>query len=147
MFHIFPSDLDPANGSKFKLKIWSPTANINVRFQLEKEGNQEQELNKAINEFGTQPFDFENDLLFRAAIINLGENKIILTLSMPHIITDGWSINILLNDMLSLIAHQRAGNALTHRWTCQSSSVALSAPSLASLPVSQCLKEALRQSH
>jgi hypothetical protein len=40
MFNIFPMDIDPAGGTTFKFKIWSPKANINVRFQLEKEGNQ-----------------------------------------------------------------------------------------------------------
>ncbi|CAL2093834.1 immunoglobulin-like domain-containing protein [Tenacibaculum sp. 190524A05c] len=40
MFHIFGSDIDATKGTTFKVKIWSPTANINVRFQLEKEGNQ-----------------------------------------------------------------------------------------------------------
>ncbi|WP_452603186.1 immunoglobulin-like domain-containing protein [Pontimicrobium sp. MEBiC06410] len=39
-FHIFSQDLDPTAGTTFKVKMWSPNANINVRFQLEKEGNQ-----------------------------------------------------------------------------------------------------------
>ena len=40
MFNVFASDFDAAAGTTFKVKIWSPKANINVRFQLEKEGNQ-----------------------------------------------------------------------------------------------------------
>ncbi|MCW5517862.1 PKD domain-containing protein [Muriicola sp. Z0-33] len=39
-FNIFAADIDPAGGTTFKMKIWSPNPNINVRFQLEKEGNQ-----------------------------------------------------------------------------------------------------------
>ncbi|WP_299887204.1 immunoglobulin-like domain-containing protein [uncultured Lacinutrix sp.] len=39
-FHIFSQDIDPTAGNTFKVKMWSPNANINVRFQLEKEGNQ-----------------------------------------------------------------------------------------------------------
>ncbi len=39
-FNVFSADFDPADGDLFKLKIWSPNAGINVRFQLEKEGNQ-----------------------------------------------------------------------------------------------------------
>lgn len=38
MFNIFSSNLDLSKGTTFKIKIWSPNANINVRFQLEKEG-------------------------------------------------------------------------------------------------------------
>ena len=40
MFNVFASDIDPSAGNTFKVKMWSPKANINVRFQLEKEGNQ-----------------------------------------------------------------------------------------------------------
>ncbi|MGB5237691.1 MAG: hypothetical protein WBN59_08670, partial [Flavobacteriaceae bacterium] len=40
LFHIFPADIDPADGTSFVVKIWSPKPNINLRFQLEKEGNQ-----------------------------------------------------------------------------------------------------------
>ncbi|MHA7865646.1 MAG: hypothetical protein ACX93J_15100, partial [Flagellimonas marinaquae] len=39
-FNVFPQDLSSTGGTTFKMKIWSPNAEINVRFQLEKEGNQ-----------------------------------------------------------------------------------------------------------
>lgn len=38
MYNIFPQDIDLSKGITFKLKIWSPKANVNVRLQLEKEG-------------------------------------------------------------------------------------------------------------
>jgi hypothetical protein len=38
MFNIFPSNLDLNAGTEFTVKVWSPKAGINVRFQLEKEG-------------------------------------------------------------------------------------------------------------
>jgi len=40
VFHVFSQDLDASAGTTFKVKMWSPNANINVRLQLEKEGNQ-----------------------------------------------------------------------------------------------------------
>lgn len=39
-FNIFPEDISAQGGNTFTFKIWSPNAGINVRFQLEKEGNQ-----------------------------------------------------------------------------------------------------------
>ncbi|KAA2218662.1 PKD domain-containing protein [Maribacter flavus] len=39
-FNVFPQDLSATGGTTFKMKIWSPNAGVNVRFQLEKEGNQ-----------------------------------------------------------------------------------------------------------
>ncbi|MCM4157314.1 PKD domain-containing protein [Gramella sp. AN32] len=39
IFHIFPQDIDLSKGRTFSFKIWSPKAGINVRMQLEKEGD------------------------------------------------------------------------------------------------------------
>ena len=39
IFHIFPSDIDLSQGTTFTIKVWSPKANVNVKFQLEKEGS------------------------------------------------------------------------------------------------------------
>ncbi|WP_297703697.1 hypothetical protein [uncultured Eudoraea sp.] len=38
IFHIFPQDIDLNASQEFTIKIWSPKAGVNVRFQLEKEG-------------------------------------------------------------------------------------------------------------
>ncbi|MGB0522261.1 MAG: DUF5011 domain-containing protein, partial [Flammeovirgaceae bacterium] len=64
-FNIFTQDIDPAGGNIFKVKVWSPNAGINFRFQLEKEGNQgpivtynvDQTLNTA-NQWVELTFDF-----------------------------------------------------------------------------------------
>lgn len=37
-FKIFNQNIDLSQGTTFKIKIWSPEAGVNVRFQLEKEG-------------------------------------------------------------------------------------------------------------
>ena len=40
VFHIFPQNIDLSQGTTFSFKMWSPKAGINVRFQLEKEGEE-----------------------------------------------------------------------------------------------------------
>ena len=40
MFNLFTEDISATGGTTFKVKVWSPKANANFRFQLEKEGNQ-----------------------------------------------------------------------------------------------------------
>ena len=40
MFNIFNQNISATGGKTFKVKVWSPNANVNFRFQLEKEGNQ-----------------------------------------------------------------------------------------------------------
>ncbi|TRO67521.1 hypothetical protein [Christiangramia sabulilitoris] len=39
IFHIFPNNIDLSQGTTFSIKVWSPKANVNVRFQLELEGS------------------------------------------------------------------------------------------------------------
>ena len=39
IFQIFPENIDLSQGTTFTIKVWSPKANVNVRFQLEKEGS------------------------------------------------------------------------------------------------------------
>lgn len=67
VFHIFNTNIDPGKGSAFKFKIWSPKENINVRFQLEKEGADGNPPNIFIDQTLTQSntwvemtFDFSN---------------------------------------------------------------------------------------
>ncbi len=64
MFNVFDTDIDFSSKTTFTIKIWSPKAGINVRFQLEKEGggggptvSLDQTVANA-NEWTTLTFDF-----------------------------------------------------------------------------------------
>ncbi|MBR1240318.1 amino acid adenylation domain-containing protein [Bradyrhizobium sp. AUGA SZCCT0274] len=45
------------------------------------------------------PFDLANGPLFRASLAKLGGARHVLQLTSPHIIVDGWSLDILLRDL------------------------------------------------
>ncbi|WP_340619899.1 amino acid adenylation domain-containing protein [Xenorhabdus siamensis] len=47
----------------------------------------------------THPFDFGEGPLIRAQLLKLAEKQHILLLTQHHIITDGWSLNILMNEL------------------------------------------------
>jgi amino acid adenylation domain-containing protein len=53
---------------------------------------------KILNHEAIRPFDLEKESLFRAALICLEEEKNLLLLNMHHIISDGWSIEILIEE-------------------------------------------------
>jgi len=57
-------------------------------------------------EEGQRPFDLASDSLFRTTLFRLGEQEHVLLLVMHHIISDGWSIDVLMRDV------PRAYNAL-----------------------------------
>src|SRR5262249_30713340 len=64
----------------------------------------------AIEEART-PFDLAAGPLFRAGLLELGGNEWVLLLTMHHIISDGWSVNVLLNELSALYGAYSQGQA------------------------------------
>ncbi|SFU42731.1 non-ribosomal peptide synthetase [Xenorhabdus koppenhoeferi] len=65
---------------------------------------------EAISEHETsQPFDFVQGPLIRGRLLRLAEEDHILLLTQHHIISDGWSLNILLNELSTLYHAFREG--------------------------------------
>ena len=52
-----------------------------------------------------QPFDFENGPFLRAQVMKLSEEEHVLLLITHHIVCDGWSGNILLDELQTLYFH------------------------------------------
>jgi amino acid adenylation domain-containing protein len=50
------------------------------------------------------PFDLEHGPLLRAALLRLGPADHVLSLAMHHIVSDGWSMEILVRDLTTLYA-------------------------------------------
>ncbi len=56
----------------------------------------------AVTKEANTPFDLQNDMLFRATVIALSEQDHLLLITMHHIISDGWSIDILQRELITL---------------------------------------------
>jgi tyrocidine synthetase-3 len=59
-----------------------------------------QDMSEYINRDAYKPFNLEEGPLIRASLIQLQEEKFILYYNLHHIISDGWSMKILSNDVL-----------------------------------------------
>ncbi|MEM9271684.1 MAG: amino acid adenylation domain-containing protein [Cyanobacteria bacterium P01_F01_bin.143] len=70
---------------------------INEQKNLESQGDFA--VKRFLKEFAQQPFDLIQGPLFRAQIFCLAPQEHILLLSMHHIISDGWSTEILLKEI------------------------------------------------
>jgi amino acid adenylation domain-containing protein len=69
------------------------------------------ELNRlAILEAG-QPFDFERGPLIRGRLVQLADDDHVLLLTMHHIVSDGWSMGILINELSELYRAYRLGES------------------------------------
>ena len=56
-------------------------------------------LQQLIKHEASQPFDLENGPLFRVRLIEMSDNNHLLLSTMHHIISDGWSSGILVNEV------------------------------------------------
>ena len=70
------------------------------QYELQNENNPEAVAKKIIEDDTYKPFDLANGPLIRASIFQIAANKYIFYYNMHHIISDGWSLNVLANDVM-----------------------------------------------
>ena len=63
------------------------------------ENERQQEATKTVLLEAARPFDLSSGPLLRALIVRLSETDHVLLLAMHHIISDGWSIDLLLSEL------------------------------------------------
>jgi len=56
-----------------------------------------------------RPFDLERGPLLRASLLRLGPERHVLLLCLHHIVSDGWSMGVLMNELGALYGAFRAG--------------------------------------
>ena len=87
------------------IKQWVlPTANVACAI-AQKDFSKESDAQTAAfayaKEDSFKPFDLENGPLFRVNLLKVSDNHTILYYNMHHIISDGWSLDVLAKDLMS----------------------------------------------
>ncbi|URZ07045.1 non-ribosomal peptide synthetase [Clostridium felsineum] len=88
----------------FKLEKGLPVQVIldSVDFELQRYNSKRDDLEEMLKSI-IKPFDIGNEILFRVALIKLEyENKYVVVMDAHHIILDGYSINIILSDLIKI---------------------------------------------
>ncbi|MGB3122283.1 MAG: amino acid adenylation domain-containing protein, partial [Pseudomonas sp.] len=68
----------------------------------------EQAVNDAATRQSLLPFDLEHGPLLRVQVLKLGEQQHVLLLTLHHIVSDGWSMNVLIDEFIRCYdAHDR----------------------------------------
>ncbi|QKQ75236.1 non-ribosomal peptide synthetase [Nostoc sp. TCL240-02] len=80
------------------LQIISPSLTINIPV-LDLQGLEESEVQQIVTKEARQPFDLSNGPLLRVTLLRLGPESHVLVLIMHHIITDGWSMGIFIQEL------------------------------------------------
>ncbi|WP_424102173.1 non-ribosomal peptide synthase/polyketide synthase [Moorena producens] len=91
------------NGTPTQVIHPNSTININVvDLQQYQEAERETILQQEVQQEATTPFDLEVAPLIRCKLWQLDSTEYVLVLTMHHIISDGWSIGILIQELSSL---------------------------------------------
>ncbi len=101
----------PARGGKPELLIHAePRTQIQVE-DLSGREDPESEARQAVIEANRMPFDLAVDPLVRAHIFKLGADQHVIAFCMHHIISDGWSLSVLVGEIAALYHAYSAGGA------------------------------------
>jgi amino acid adenylation domain-containing protein len=60
------------------------------------------EMRLRMNEEAQRPFDLARGPLLRVLLLQLGEDEYVMLLTLHHIVTDGWSLGVLVRDLSTL---------------------------------------------
>ncbi|WAN69458.1 amino acid adenylation domain-containing protein [Moorena producens JHB] len=91
------------NGTPIQVIHPHSTININVvDLQQYPEAERETILHQQIQQEATTPFDLEVAPLIRSKLWQLDTTEYVLVLTMHHIVSDGWSMGILIEELSSL---------------------------------------------
>ncbi|GET42320.1 condensation domain-containing protein [Microseira wollei NIES-4236] len=72
---------------------------------------QQQTLQQLIAQSANQPFDLTQLPLLRVSLLHVGESEYVMLLVMHHIISDGWSMGVLIREMVALYKAYGAGKS------------------------------------
>lgn len=97
--------VDGAGGLRQQI---APTGTIDLVGLPPTGGGEEAALRRAADEADT-PFDLDAPSLARAGIGRLGEHEQLLTLTLHHVIADGWSARVLDHELRALLAAELRG--------------------------------------
>ncbi|WP_128430374.1 non-ribosomal peptide synthetase [Streptomyces cyaneus] len=64
----------------------------------------QERLNATVSEEVARPYDLEHGPLLRVRLVRLGDEEHVLVLGMHHIVTDGWSIGVIVSELGDLYA-------------------------------------------
>ncbi|NTX35800.1 amino acid adenylation domain-containing protein, partial [Myxococcus sp. CA033] len=70
----------------------------------------EAEARRLAREEARRPFDLTRGPLLRATLLRLSESRHVLLLTLHHIVSDGWSVDVLVRESAALYAAFRAGH-------------------------------------
>ena len=86
------------------------TEELNFQMDYQDLRSESSLLSEEIDKLTSSPFDLEKGPLFRASLFRIADDKYVFGYVMHHIISDGWSMDILLKELLLLYNSDSTGS-------------------------------------
>ncbi|NWF10781.1 non-ribosomal peptide synthetase [Pseudomonas salomonii] len=90
------------------VQVVSPQARIELVSQL----TDQAQLKSTVQALVAQPFDLRQGPLMRVSLLCLAQDEHVLVLVQHHIISDGWSMQVMVDELVQLYAAYSQGQAL-----------------------------------
>ncbi|WP_219267618.1 non-ribosomal peptide synthetase [Pseudomonas sp. Xaverov 259] len=90
------------------VQVVSPQAWVEIASQL----TDQTQLKSTVEALVAQPFDLRQGPLMRVSLLRLAEDEHVLVLVQHHIISDGWSMQVLVDELVQLYAAYSQGQTL-----------------------------------
>ncbi len=81
-----------------------PDVPVNLRVADLRELREERDVATVVREESERAFDLDRGPLMRVALLERGERDIVLVLTLHHIVSDAWSVGVLLRELMDLYA-------------------------------------------
>ncbi|KAF1033213.1 MAG: Linear gramicidin synthase subunit D [Pseudomonas sp.] len=94
-------------------QVVKPHARLNLEVHTLPANADESALKGWIHEQTHRLFDLQNGPLVRATLLRLDTHEHVLALTLHHIISDGWSMQVMVNELIELYTADCAGHAPT----------------------------------
>ncbi|MGW5177090.1 amino acid adenylation domain-containing protein [Streptomyces sp. NPDC004082] len=79
--------------------------------ECQEDGDRERRLSAAVHTAAVRPFDLAHEPAFRATLVRAADDDHVLVLAMHHIVSDGWSLGLVVRDLTELYRARREGRA------------------------------------
>ncbi|SHL87069.1 non-ribosomal peptide synthetase [Mucilaginibacter sp. OK098] len=96
---ILRTNFHDVDGKAYQLVKELQPFNISI---VASETNGPEVLEKLIADEAIKPFDLERDALIRAILFTIADDSYVLSVTMHHIVSDGWSSGIFIRELVSL---------------------------------------------
>ncbi len=88
----------PAQAISARVHLGLPSVDLSL-LSPDRREEREEEVRRLALEAARQPFDLERGPLLRVRLLRLEEEEHVLLLSMHHIVSDGWSMGVLVREL------------------------------------------------